>query len=132
MSALRKYEVAEVEVAAVEKAATVGMTGSWIAVPISPEEHAAAEVRSENKAKNITLFLAAPIIALAYVVAMPFVGVGMIAWLGAKALAKKVPATKAIALTIAAPFIGLAYVVAMPFIGLGALTWVGMKALANR
>ena len=129
MSALRKYEVAEVEGKAVE---TVEKADRWIAVPIAPEEYATAEVRRESKAKNIALFLAAPIIALAYVVAMPFVGLGMIAWLGAKALAKKVPVTKTIALTIAAPFIGLAYVVAMPFIGLGALAWIGMKALAKR
>ena len=129
MSALRKYEVSEVEVPVVE---TVEKTGRWIAVPIAPEEYAAAEVRRENKAKNIALFFAAPFIALAYAIAMPFVALGMIAWFGAKALAVKVPATKFIALTVAAPFIGLATVVVGPFVGLGALAWIGMKAVANR
>ena len=128
MSALRKYEVSEVEVNAVE---TVEKTGGWIAVPIAPEEHA-AKVRRESTAKNIALFLAAPFIGLAYLVAMPFVAMGTIAWVGGKALVEKVPAIKSVALAIAAPFIGLAYIVAMPFIGLGALAWIGMKALANR
>ncbi len=132
MSALLKtYEVSEVEVPPV-----VGedeKTGRWIAVPIAPEEHAAAEARHDSTAKNIALFFAAPFIALAYVVAMPFVGLGTIAWLAAKALVKHVPATKTVAMVIATPFIGLAYVVAMPFVGLGALAWIGMKAaLANR
>lgn len=130
MSAQLKYEVSEVEVQpVVEKAEK---TGRWIAVPIAPEEYAAAEVRHENIAKNVALFFAAPFIALAYVVAMPLVGLGTIAWFAAKALVEKVPATKFIALTIAAPFIGLAFVVAMPFVGLGAMAWTGMKAFANR
>ena len=129
MSALRKYEVSEVEVQAVEP---VEKTDRWIAVPITAEEHAAAAVRRENKAKNIALFLAAPFIALAYAVAMPFVALGMLAWFGAKALAAKVPATKFIALTVAAPFIGLATVVVGPFVGLGALAWIGIKAVAHR
>jgi hypothetical protein len=130
MSAQLKYEVSEVEIQpVVEKAEK---TGRWIAVPIAPEEYAAAEVRHENKAKNVALFFAAPFIALAYVVAMPLVGLGTIAWFAAKALVEKVPATNFIALTIAAPFIGLAFIVAMPFVGLGAMAWTGMKAFANR
>lgn len=44
-------------------------------------------------AKNIALFVAAPFIGLAYAAAFPFVAVGMIAWYGGKALAKKVRAT---------------------------------------
>ena len=40
-------------------------------------------------AKNVGLFLAAPFIGLAYVVALPFVGIGMVAWIGAKALLKR-------------------------------------------
>ena len=129
MSALRKYELTETEVHAVE---VVEKTGRWIAVPITPEEHAAAEARHESKAKNIALFLAAPFVGLAYIVAMPFVGLGMIVWLGAKALMAKVPATKYVAQAIAAPFVGLAFVVVGPFLGLGALAWFGMKALADR
>jgi hypothetical protein len=40
-------------------------------------------------AKNIVLFVAAPFIGLAYAAAFPFVAVGMLAWYGARALAKK-------------------------------------------
>jgi DNA-binding NtrC family response regulator len=36
--------------------------------------------------KNICLLLASPFIALAYVIALPFVGLGMLVWLGIKAL----------------------------------------------
>jgi CheY-like chemotaxis protein len=85
--------------------------------------------KKENRAKNIALFLAAPFIGLLYVMAMPFVAAGMLAWFGGKALAKKVPIVRPIALTIAAPFIGLAFVVAAPFIGIGMLGWFGTKAL---
>jgi hypothetical protein len=40
-------------------------------------------------AKNIALFVAAPFIGLGYAVAFPFVAVGMLAWYGGRALAKK-------------------------------------------
>jgi hypothetical protein len=39
--------------------------------------------------KNIALFVAAPFIGLAYAAAFPFVALGMLAWYGARALAKK-------------------------------------------
>jgi len=65
--------------------------------PVLPTVHAAAEevpvaeaARSKTETiKNIALFFAAPIIGLAYIVAMPFVGIGMLAWFGAKALLKR-------------------------------------------
>ena len=44
-------------------------------------------------AKNAALFVAAPFIGLAYAAAFPFVAVGMLAWYGGRALAKKVRAT---------------------------------------
>jgi len=34
-------------------------------------------------------FFAAPMIGLAYIVAMPFVGIAMLAWFGSKALLKR-------------------------------------------
>lgn len=42
-----------------------------------------------SKIKNIALFLAAPFIGLAYIVAMPFVAIGMLAWFGYKAVMKR-------------------------------------------
>jgi len=43
-------------------------------------------------AKNVGLFFAAPFIGLAYIVALPFVGLGLLAWSGFRALAKRYPA----------------------------------------
>ena len=40
-------------------------------------------------AKNVGLFFAAPFIGLAYVIALPFVGLGMLAWHGMQALKKR-------------------------------------------
>lgn len=39
-------------------------------------------------AKNVALFIASPIIGFVYVIALPFVGLGMLAWIGTKALFK--------------------------------------------
>lgn len=85
-----------------------------------------------NTAKNIALFLASPIIGLAYVVAMPFVASAMLAYLAGKAVFNKFPMVKHAAMMVAAPFIGLAFVLAAPLVGLGALGYYGTKALAKR
>jgi CheY-like chemotaxis protein len=91
-----------------------------------------------NALKSIALFMAAPFIGLVYVLAGPFIGLGMLAWMGTRELAKH-SATKKIAifvkdvaLFLAAPFVGLVYAVLFPFIGLGMLAWMGVKALVNR
>lgn len=85
--------------------------------------------KSGSKLRNIALFLAAPFIGLAYVIAMPFVGAGMIAYMGSKALFNKFPKLKYVAMTMASPFIGLAFILAAPLVGIGALGWYGTKAL---
>lgn len=40
-------------------------------------------------AKNVALFVAAPFIGLAYAVAFPFIGIGVLAWMGIRAAAKR-------------------------------------------
>lgn len=40
-------------------------------------------------AKNVALFLAAPFIGLAYAVAFPFIGIGVLAWMGIRAAARR-------------------------------------------
>ena len=45
--------------------------------------------RAARIVKNVALFAAAPFIGLAYAAAFPFVAVGLLAWHGAKALARK-------------------------------------------
>ena len=81
-----------------------------------------------RKARNIALFLAAPFIGLAYLLAFPVVGLGMIVWIAGKAIMKNEKA-RPVALLIAAPFITLAFVAVGPIVGLGALVQIGCKAL---
>ncbi len=78
--------------------------------------------------KNVALFFAAPFFGLAYIMAFPLVGLGMIAWLaGKKLLANKT--ARPIVLAIAAPFATIALVTVAPVVGLGALAWIGARAL---
>jgi CheY-like chemotaxis protein len=110
----------------------------------SPEP--AAEPSAPNRAlrfiKDVALFLAAPFVGLAYILAFPIVGLGMLAWTAIQAGRKKSEeavklqstapakpgALKTVALMFAAPFIGLAYIVAGPIVGLGLLLWLGFRA----
>ena len=78
--------------------------------------------------KNVALFFAAPFIGLAYLLAFPFVGFAMLAWVAVKA-AMKSEKTRPIALAVAAPFIALAFVTVGPIVGLGALACTGATAL---
>ena len=78
--------------------------------------------------KNVALFFAAPFFGLAYILAFPLVGLGMIAWLaGKKLLANKT--ARPVVLAIAAPFATIALVTVAPLVGLGALAWIGARAL---
>ena len=110
-----------------------------------PQETIDAVKEEGTRAVNIGLFLLAPFIGLFYAMTLPFVGMGMLAMIGARAYIKtdgwaKTQAlaltialkVKGIALFIAAPFIGLAYAVALPFLGLGMMAWVGGKALFGK
>lgn len=91
--------------------------------------------------KNIALFFAAPFVGLAYILAFPVVGLGMLAWTAIQAQKKKseeaarsqaAPARpnllKSTAMLLAAPFIGLAYIIVGPILGLGMLLWFGFQA----
>jgi CheY-like chemotaxis protein len=112
-----------------------------IAAPLKEAEAAAillpavAEKEKESTLKNVALFFAAPFVGLAYILAFPFIGLGMLAWMGGREL-MKYRAVKKIAvfmkhfsLLIAAPLLGLAYIVALPFIGLAMLAWAGVRAI---
>jgi hypothetical protein len=100
-----------------------GYTGKAYAVTA-----AKGEAGMGIRAKNVALFLAAPFIGLAYLLAFPVVGFGLLLWVAAKAVMKNEKA-RPVALALAAPFIGLAFVTVGPIIGLGALAWFGGKAL---
>ena len=85
---------------------------------------------------NVALAVAAPFIGLVFVVALPLVGLAMLAWAGARALARRAKPlarfAKNVALFVAAPFVGLAYAVAFPFVGMGILVWRGTRAIVKR
>jgi CheY-like chemotaxis protein len=86
-----------------ERATALGVAG-FLHKPLSPEmiegsaqvallrtagtQAAKVETRSGAAlfAKNVGLFIAAPFIGLAYVVAFPFIGLGLLGWMGVKAL----------------------------------------------
>ena len=94
--------------------------------------------------KTIGMFLAAPFIGLAYVIALPIIGIYHLAKLALEAYAKRVPATsgemkgammvkvKNIGLFFAAPFIALAYVIALPFVGFFMITKLAIEAYGKR
>ena len=86
------------------------------------------ETAAGTHLKNIALFLAAPFFGLAYLLAFPLVGLGMLAWLAGKKLLANEKA-RPVVLAIAAPFVTIAFVMVGPVVGLGALAWVGARAL---
>lgn len=83
-----------------------------------------------KRAKNIALFLVAPFIGLAYLLAFPAIGFGMLVWIAAKAVMKN-EKTRQVAMMIAAPVIALAFVTVGPIVALGALASMGVKALLH-
>lgn len=93
----------------------------------APAEEAPAEAKG-SRAKNVLLFLAAPFIGLAYLLAFPIVGMGLVAWIAGKAIMKN-DKLRPIAMVIAAPIITVAFVTLGPIVGLGALAWIGGKAI---
>lgn len=97
-----------------------------------------ATLENANGVKNVALFLVAPFIGLVYAVLLPLVGIAMLLWTAAKALAasgalgRATHFLKAAALLLAAPFIGLVYAVTFPFVGMAMLLWVAVDALAAK
>jgi hypothetical protein len=81
-----------------------------------------------KRAKNVALFFLSPFIGLAYLIAFPVVGFGMLAWVAAKAVMKSEKA-RPVAMVIAAPVIALVFVTVGPIVAMGALAATGVKAL---
>lgn len=88
--------------------------------------------------KNMLLFLSAPFVGLLYIVLLPMVGAGMLAWLGGRALMQRpkaravLGALRSTLVILASPLIGLAYVIFLPIAGLAALIWTGARAAFRR
>lgn len=81
-----------------------------------------------KRAKNVALFYLAPFVGLAYLIAFPVIGFGMLAWVAAKAVMKSEKA-RPVAMVIAAPAIALVFVAVGPVVAMGALAATGIKAL---
>lgn len=85
---------------------------------------------------TLGLFLAAPIIGLAFIVVGPFAGLAVLAWAAWKAFAGRwagpARVVRNVALFFAAPLIGLAYAVALPFVGMAMLVQAALRARAAR
>jgi len=100
-----------------------------------PEAERAA-VKRPSGVRTIAMLAAAPFIGLAFVVAFPFVALGMLVWTGLRAAAEKHAwigrvgrFARNVGLFFAAPFIGLAYAIAFPFVGIGLIGLHGYRAL---
>ena len=98
----------------------------------------AAVAGNEGGLKQVALLVAAPFIGLAWFLLFPFIGLGMLVTMAARALAKVAVARKALTfaknlgLFLAAPFIGLGYFVLFPFIGMGMLVVTAVRAVVNK
>jgi hypothetical protein len=89
-----------------------------------------AALQAVGTLKNVALFVAAPFVGLVYAIALPIVGLVMLATIAARAFAGS-PAkavVKNVVLLAAAPFVGLAYAVAMPFVGIAMIARIGIQA----
>ena len=117
------------------EAATAPLPAARVVEAAAPEPATEAQGPARNRLKDLALFFAAPLIGLVYAVFLPLVGLGMLAWVGGKALAEKFDANtvrttlKNVGMFIAAPFIGLAFIVLLPLAGAALLAWTGAKAL---
>ena len=96
------------------------------------------ESREYSNPVKFGLLLASPFIGLAYVFALPIMGLAVLGGMLVKALVRKLRSIltltllKNVTLFFAAPFIGLVYILAMPFVGLGALAWMGITHLLGK
>jgi CheY-like chemotaxis protein len=108
-----------------------------VEAPVATAAAMAEPVPHRSTIVNMLLFLSAPFVGLAYAILLPFVGLGMLAWIGGKAamgspkVRERVAFAGFMAKLVFAPFIGLAYILAYPFVGLAALAWTGARALRS-
>jgi CheY-like chemotaxis protein len=104
------------------------------AVAVAPP---AVEPVGHGTLVNMLLFLCAPFVGLAYAIALPFVGLAMLAWIGGKAAMESPKVREWAGFTgfvtklVLAPVIGLAFIIVYPVVGLAALAWTGVRAIGG-
>ena len=102
----------------------------------SPDSHV---VTAYSIAKSVLMFVAAPFIALGFIIALPAIGFYYFARFSVEALSKYVAssgegvkrvaiAVKNVALFFASPFIALGYVIALPFVGFFMISRLALEA----
>jgi CheY-like chemotaxis protein len=112
-------------------------TAQVLALPVAHEVPVTEPAAAGSALNNILLFFAAPFIGLAYIIALPVVGLAVLAVLAGRAAAKyeavrtAAVALKDVGMTIAAPMLGLVYVLIFPVIGLAVLAWLGGRAVVG-
>jgi CheY-like chemotaxis protein len=83
--------------------------------------------------KTVAMALSAPFIALAFVLAFPFIGLAALAKYAVQAVFERrgriAGFMKDVTLFFAGPVVGLLYAALFPLIGLSVLAWTGLKAL---
>lgn len=127
-----------IEGSARDALAAPAVAADVVVLPVAGKAPVAETGSALSVLKNIALFFAAPFIGLAYIIALPIVGLGFFAMLAMR-VASKSEAVRSVTRTlrhvgmfIAAPFLGLAAVVFFPFIGLAMLMWMAGKAAVAR
>lgn len=110
-----------------------------VTVPAEAPAAAMPAAGPPSTVRSIAMLVGAPFLGLVFVLAFPFIGLGLLLWTGLRAASGKYRwVARAgrfagnVGLFLAAPFIGLAYAVAFPFVGLGLLGWHGYRALKDR
>ena len=82
--------------------------------------------------KTVLMLAGAPLLGLAFVLALPILSVALTAYYGTKLIAARWAAiakyAKNVALFLVSPFVGLAYIIALPFVGFGTLAYFAVKA----
>lgn len=83
--------------------------------------------------KAVGMLVAGPLLGLAYVVAMPVIGLAVLAWMAARRYievggpGRTLRYVKNVALFLGAPFIGLGYFLLLPFIGMALLGGIALR-----
>ena len=82
--------------------------------------------------KTVMMLVGAPLLGLAFILAVPAISVALTAFYAAKLIAAHWAAiakhVKNVVLFFASPFVGLAYILALPAVGFGTLVYLGVKA----
>jgi len=82
--------------------------------------------------KTVVMVAGAPLLGLAFILALPVISVALTAYYSTKMFAANWAGIahhmKNVTLFFASPFIGLAYIVALPLVGVGTLAYLGVKA----